>query len=111
MPNGVKADELEDTGMSSGSLWGHLEYLEVNGVDQHQDGELVDGVLRHNISDTSFGLIGYPFVDDHSGLLCIFLRRIGNKPTHLCFQWASPLPHTAFHFIHQPFALSHRFPL
>lgn len=67
------------------SVQGHFEYLEVNGVDQHQYSELVDGFWGNDISDTPFGLIGYPFVDGHSGLLWIFLRRIGNKPTHPCF--------------------------
>lgn len=84
MPTGVQEGELEGKRSSLGSLQGHFEYLEVNGVDQHQNSELIDGSMGNDVSDTSFSLIGYPLVDGRSGLLRIFLRETGNKPTHLC---------------------------
>lgn len=84
MPSGMKEDELEGKKSSQRSLQSHSEYLKVNGVDQHQHSELVDGFWGNDISDTPFSLVGHPLVDDPSGLLCIFLRRTGNKPTQLC---------------------------
>lgn len=77
------------------SLRGHFEYLEVNGVDQHQYSELGDGFRGHDICDSAFGLIRYPFVDGHSGLLWIFLRKNGKQTYSPVFPGASPLPHAA----------------
>jgi hypothetical protein len=81
----MKEDELKSKRKSLWSLQDHLEYLKVNGVNQHQDSELIDGIRGNDVSDATFSLIGYPIVDGHSGLLCIFLRRTGNKLTHLCY--------------------------
>lgn len=77
MPNGVKVGE------PGREVWGFAraeEYLEVNGVDQHQDSELIDDIRGNDVGDTPFGLVGYPLVDGHSGQLRIFLGRTENEP-------------------------------
>ena len=60
-----------------------MKYLEVNGVNQHQGSELVNGALGDDVFDAAFSLISYPAVDGHSGLLRILLRKTGNNSTHL----------------------------
>lgn len=57
-----------------------MEYLEVNGVNQHQGCELIDGSLGDDVFDAAFSLISYPVVDGQSGLLWIFLKKNRNSP-------------------------------
>lgn len=75
MPQDVEGDELHSEGKSLGSLQDQLEYLEVNGVNQHQGCELIDGSLGDDVFDAAFRLISDPVVDAHSGLLGIFLKK------------------------------------
>lgn len=84
MPNGMKEGKLEGKHSFLGSLQGHFEYLEVDGIDQHENSELVDGVRGNDVSDAPFSLVSYPLVDGQSGLLCLLLWRTGNKAALTC---------------------------
>lgn len=100
VPRSMKENELKSKKKWLGSPEAQFQYLEVDGVNQHQNGELIDGSVGNDVGDAAFCLVGHPVIDDLSGLLCMGLRGTESKPAHPVLHRLLSL--AAFYFLHYP---------